>query len=179
MNVPSAPPSTRAGSAEIRVPVDRPAGTVVPVFDRVGLSRVGLSWVAAHGGAGASTLTAALGGADIGCRWPDESRAEPARVMLVARTHNGGLRAAARALDALREGRHTPGMELVGLVLVADAPGRLPPSLRRRIRVLRSVAPLLRVPWIEPWRVGEQATRVPKALLRLGAFVGEFIGDET
>ncbi|WP_406079048.1 DUF6668 family protein [Micromonospora sp. NBC_00858] len=135
------------------------------------LSRTGLSWVAAHGGAGTSTLAAALGGDDLGCRWPDESRAEPGRILLVARTHSGGLQSAARAMGALREGRHPPGMELLGLVLVADAPGSLPRPLARRVRVLRSVAPVWRVPWIEPWRIGAEARQVPKALLRLAAFV--------
>ncbi|MEK8104338.1 hypothetical protein NKG94_02740 [Micromonospora sp. M12] len=99
-----------------------------------------MGWIAAHGGAGATTLTRLLGGIDLGCRWPDAALGEPARVMLVARTNAEGMRAAGRALNALREGRHPAGMRLVGLVLVADAPGRLPLPLARRIRVLRSIA---------------------------------------
>ncbi|MEU8820037.1 DUF6668 family protein [Actinoplanes sp. NPDC048796] len=155
---------TTAGTVTARVPA---------------LSRTGLSWVAAHGGAGASTLAAALGGDDLGCRWPDEKRAEPARILLVARTHHGGLQSAARALGALREGRHPPGMELFGLVLVADAPGSLPRALTRRIRVLRSVAPVWSVPWIESWRIGDETRQVPKAVLRLAAFVQSTIALST
>lgn len=48
-------------------------------------------WVNAHGGAGASTLAAVIGGIDIGCRWSDPSRREPGAVLLVARTHAAGL----------------------------------------------------------------------------------------
>jgi hypothetical protein len=92
--------------------------------------------------------------------------------MLVARTNAAGMRAVSRALNALREGRHPRGMRLVGLVLVADAPGRLPSPLLRRIRVLRSVAPVHRVPWIPSWRLGRQPPRTPAELLKLGAVSG-------
>jgi hypothetical protein len=135
------------------------------------LSARGMGWVAAHGGAGVTTLSIVVGGTDLGARWPDPARAEPARVMLVARTHAQGLRAASRGLNALREGRHPAGMELVGLVLVADAPGRLPPVLVTRIRLLRSVAPVWRVPWIAPWRFGKQASGLPKQAVGLGRIV--------
>ena len=135
------------------------------------LSAPGLGWVAAHGGAGATTLSIVLGGKDLGTGWPDAARAEPARVMVVARTHAQGLRAASRALNALREGRHPPGLELVGLVLVADAPGRLPPPLVTRIRLLRSIVPVWRVPWIAPWRLGRKVSRLPKQAIGLGRIV--------
>jgi hypothetical protein len=62
-------------------------------------------------------------------------------------------------------------MELVGLVLVADAPGRLPPPLVTRIRLLRSVAPVWRVPWIAPWRLGRKASKLPKQAIGLGRIV--------
>ena len=135
------------------------------------LSASGMGWVAAHGGAGVTTLSMVLGGKDLGARWPEAARAEPARVMLVARTHAQGLRAASRGLNALREGRHPAGMELVGLVLVADAPGRLPHPLVARIRLLRSVVPVWRVPWIAPWRLGDQAPGLPKQAVGLGRIV--------
>jgi len=140
------------------------------VSDR-SLSARGMGWVAAHGGAGATTLSIVLGGTDLGARWPDAARAEPARVMLVARTHAQGLRAASRGMNALREGRHPAGMELVGLVLVADAPGRLPSPLVARIRLLRSIVPVWRVPWIAPWRLGNQAPDLPKQAEGLGRIV--------
>ncbi|MFY1703673.1 MULTISPECIES: hypothetical protein [Micromonospora] len=136
------------------------------------LSEEGIGWIAAHGGAGATTLTQLLGGTDLGCRWPDAELGEPATVMVVARTNAEGMRAMSRALNALREGRHPAGMRLTGLVLLADAPQRLPLALSRRIRVLKSVAPVHRVPWIPEWRLGRQPPKLPPALLKLAKAAG-------
>ncbi|WP_254910176.1 DUF6668 family protein [Micromonospora sp. NBS 11-29] len=135
------------------------------------LSDEGIGWIGAHGGAGASTLTRLLGGVDIGCRWPDPAIGEPARVALVGRTNSDGLRAVSRALNAMREGRHPAGMRLVGVVLIADSPGRLPGPLLNRIRLLRSIAPVHRVPWIPSYRVGAEPKRAPRQLDRLAAVV--------
>ncbi|WP_433119154.1 hypothetical protein [Micromonospora sp. CA-246542] len=118
-----------------------------------------------------------MGGIDLGCRWPDATLGEPAAVLLVARTNAGGLGAAGRALNALREGRHPAGMRLVGLVLVADAPGRLPLPLARRIRVLRSIAPVHQVPWLPTLRLGIHPRQVPKELLGLADAVGAGSGS--
>ncbi|GIJ75743.1 hypothetical protein SAMN05443287_103630 [Micromonospora phaseoli] len=139
---------------------------------RDSLSEDGIGWIGAHGGAGATTLTRLLGGTDIGCRWPDPALAEPARVMVVGRTNLDGLRAVSRALNALREGRHPAGMRLVGVVLIADAPGGLPSPLLGRIRLLRSIAPVYRLPWIPSYRVGEEPKRPPRQLSRLSTVVG-------
>jgi hypothetical protein len=138
-----------------------------PARRRESLSDDGIGWIAAHGGAGASTLTRLLGGTDIGCRWPDAALAEPSQVMLVGRTNNDGLRAVARALRAMQEGRHPAGMRLLSVVLIADAPGGLPAPLIGRIRLLRSVAPVHRVPWIPSLRLGEAPKRLPSQLSRL------------
>ncbi|MCA2211834.1 DUF6668 family protein [Jidongwangia harbinensis] len=133
-----------------------------------GLSAGGVCWVAAHGGAGTTTLAAVLGGVDLGCRWPDPARDEPASIILVARTHAQGLRAASRALNAIREGRHPAGMRLAALVLVADAPGRLPRPLVSRLRMLRAVAPVYRIPWVPQWRLGKKVDRPPRQVVKLG-----------
>ncbi|WP_203901679.1 DUF6668 family protein [Virgisporangium aliadipatigenens] len=133
------------------------------------LSTRGVAWVGVHGGAGVSTLASVIGGTDLGCRWPDPEAGEPARVLLVARTNSSGVWASSRALNAIREGRHPVGMEVVSLVLVADAPGRLPMRLARRIRVLRSAVPIHRIPWIPEWRLGSEAKRTPRELHRLAA----------
>ena len=140
------------------------------------LSGRGVGWVATHGGAGATTFAAVLGGTDLGCRWPDTARDEPARVLLLARTHDQGLRAASRALNSIREGRHPAGMQLVGLVLVADAPGRLPSALVSRIRLLRTIVPVHRVPWIVPWRLGKSTTDLPPQLLKVWQLVQSIEG---
>jgi hypothetical protein len=175
MTFPQAAPSGTLTGTRSRAVSTSESGAP-PGVPRSSLSRESVGWVAAHGGAGTTTLAIVLGGTDLGCRWPDPARNEPGRVLLVARTHAAGLRAAARALNALREGRHPAGMELVSLVLVADSPGRLPLALARRIRVLRSVTPVRRIPWIAAWRLGKQAKVLPKAMVQLGSLVAGHAG---
>ncbi|MFG3253224.1 hypothetical protein [Streptomyces sp. NPDC048172] len=126
-----------------------------------------VAWVNAHGGGGASTLSRVLGGADLGRRWPEPAQGEPGGVLLVARTHAGGVRAASQALNELRTGNHPAGVHLLAVVLVADAPGRLPGPLGKRVRVLRSAAEVHRVPWIPAWRLGEEAESLPRAVRAL------------
>ncbi|WP_446046163.1 DUF6668 family protein [Streptomyces olivaceus] len=133
--------------------------------------------MSAHGGAGASTLARALGGADVGRRWPDPARGEPGQVLLVARTHNEGTRAASQALNALRKGEHPVGVELLAVVLVADAPGRLPRPLGRRVRVLRSAAKVHRVPWVPAWRLGDETDQLPRAVRALARTVAAPAGQ--
>ncbi|MEV6343972.1 hypothetical protein [Actinoplanes sp. NPDC051851] len=135
------------------------------------LSEDGIGWIGAHGGAGATTLATLFGGTDIGCRWPDAAIGEPAKVMLVGRTNMEGLRAVSRALLAMKEGRHPSGMRLKGVVLIADAPGSLPAPLTSRIRLIRSIAPVHRVPWIPSYRLGEAPKKLPRQLIRLGDVV--------
>ncbi|MEU8952264.1 DUF6668 family protein [Streptomyces sp. NPDC048489] len=131
-----------------------------------------ISWVNTHGGAGATTFAAALGGMDVGHGWPDVSRGHPLQMLLLARTHSTGLRAASQTLEILRAGRHPAGVELLALVLVADAPGRLPLELGRRVRILRSAVPTVLIPWIPEWRVGATAAKAPKAVGHLMELLG-------
>ncbi|MEU0360421.1 DUF6668 family protein [Streptomyces cyaneofuscatus] len=164
-----------------RGPVEPPSPAVVPRSEPGPLahpvpsyaSGTAVSWVAAHGGAGVTTLAAALGGLDTGTRWPDPSSGEPGRMLVVARTHAAGIQAASTVLDALRTGSHPAGLELLGMVLVADAPGRLPLTLTRRIRVLRSAVTVHRVPWIPSWRLGARTAHLPKQVLALGRITGQ------
>ncbi|WP_298991880.1 DUF6668 family protein [uncultured Pseudokineococcus sp.] len=104
-----------------------------------------LAWVGAHGGAGTSTLhRAAKVGRDHGRIWPPGSTP----VLLVARTHGHGLAAARQAL------RQHGTAHVRGLVLVADAPGRLPRPLHQQVRVLSGAGPQLwQVPFFDPWRL--------------------------
>lgn len=132
----------------------------------------GFVWVGAHGGAGASTLARALGGVDLGRRWPDVHKGDPGRMLLVARTHASGIQAASEVLDRLRRQEHPAGTELLAVVLVADAPGNLPAALSRRIRVLRSAVRTHRIPWIPAWRTGQQTPKPPKAVLELAELAG-------
>ncbi|MFJ8489753.1 DUF6668 family protein [Streptomyces sp. NPDC094038] len=134
-------------------------------------------WVKAHGGAGASTLAGLFGGMDAGSRWPDPAAGEPSRLMVVGRTNADGLQAVAQVLNALREGRAPEGLDLLSLVLVADAPGRLPFSLTRRVRIIASVAPVQWVPWVPAWRVGGRPKTLPREFSALAELIGARLGD--
>ncbi|MFI1169403.1 hypothetical protein ACH4UM_39040 [Streptomyces sp. NPDC020801] len=109
---------------------------------------------------------------DLGSRWPEPARGEPRRIVLVGRTSARGLRSVSRALGALKEGRAPQGLDLLGVVLVADTPGRLPLGLLNRIRVLRSVTHVHRVPWIPAWRLDRRPKSLPRQLATLAELVG-------
>ncbi|MEU6605105.1 hypothetical protein ABZ922_08565 [Streptomyces shenzhenensis] len=114
----------------------------------------------------------------MGARWPEPARGEPGRIVLVGRTSARGLRAVSQALGALRDGNAPQGLDLLAVVLVADAPGRLPLSLLRRIRVIRSAAHVHRVPWIPAWRTGGRLRTPPRQLGTLAQLVGADIHRE-
>lgn len=77
--------------------------------------------VAAHGGAGATSWARLLGAGDAGVGWPDPSGFT--RAVVVARNSFVGLRAAQSAAIQWASGQ-VERVELAGLVLSADAPGR-------------------------------------------------------
>lgn len=114
-------------------------------------------WLGVHGGAGESTL-AALGGrtAPAGHAWPmPAQRGIANRVVLVARTNHAGLAAAQRAATEWASGELGDVVQLLGLVLIADAPGRLPKPLRHLAEVISGGVPRTwRLQWHEPWRLG-------------------------
>ncbi|GAA0488570.1 hypothetical protein GCM10010361_62080 [Streptomyces olivaceiscleroticus] len=134
------------------------------------------SWVNVHGGAGATTLATLFGGADVGQRWPDPSRGEPATLLLVARTHAAGLTGVSQTLDLFRRGEQPTGLQIGAVVLVADAPGRLPRELQQRIKILGSAVAVHRVPWIAAWRTGAKLDgSIPRELLSLARLVGHSV----
>lgn len=137
---------------------------------RPGLPAYPASCVGAHGGAGTTMVANALGAQDIGCRWPAVERGESSEVLLVARTHATGLQAAGRLLSAVKENPRSD-IRVLALVLVADAPARLPRQLSQRIRVLRSAVRVHEIPWIPEWRVGDQPQNPPKALTSLAGLL--------
>jgi len=107
-------------------------------------------WVGSHGGAGLSTLQAAVpGGADANRRWPDPAYGGPSMVVLVARGSAHGLRCLRAALRQYAGGDTPPGLYLVGTAVVADRPGRAPRHLDQQIAMVAGTAPTLwRIPWI-------------------------------
>ncbi|MGW6903837.1 DUF6668 family protein [Streptomyces sp. NPDC054940] len=128
------------------------------------------SWVGTHGGAGVTTLARVYGGHDCGRDWPGP--ADPPSVLLVARTHATGLASALNALEVFRRGEAPHGLDLDAVVLVADAPGRLPRPLADRVRVIESVIDVYRVPWVPAWRLGELGGQPPREAAALARLTG-------
>jgi hypothetical protein len=76
-------------------------------------------------------------------------------VVIVARTSARGLLAAKAVAKQWASGL-VHGVELLGLVLVADAPGRLPKPLRDLSKVVSGGYPRTwQMPWVESWRLGD------------------------
>lgn len=66
-----------------------------------------------------------------------------------------GLQAAQRALTDWASG--ATGVRLAGIVLVADAPGRLPRALSDVVATIEGTAPgVWRLPWCQAWRLAER-----------------------
>ena len=130
-----------------------------------------LWWVGTHGGAGESSLASLMPG------WRGSRRAWPsvpsergrAKTVLVARSNVRGLRAAQSAATQWAAGL-APDVDVVGLVVVADAPGRLPRALRELHQLVAGGVPRTwSVPWIEAWRLGEPIAlaSAPREIRRL------------
>ncbi|WP_437088122.1 DUF6668 family protein [Streptomyces sp. enrichment culture] len=125
-------------------------------------------WLGVHGGAGVTTLEQALpGGRDANRAWPVSERSQP--VVLVARSGANGMRAAQNAARQWASGMVT-GIDLLGLVVVADAPGRRPRILQDQVRLVSGAVPRLwEIPWVETWRLGAPpAENLPKQCALLG-----------
>jgi hypothetical protein len=127
-------------------------------------------WLGAHGGAGESTLEELFSGSRAaGHSWPvTAAHLPPARAVLVARTHAHGLRSAQSAIREWAGG--DVDVLLLGLVLLADAPRRLPHALRQLADLIAGGVPAVWcLPWIEAWRIGEPPAphNAPKVVRRL------------
>ena len=86
-------------------------------------------------------------------RWP-LTEGHRSRVLLVARSNAVGLETARIAITQWAAGQ-VGFVDLLGLAIVADAPGRHPQPLRDLARNVSGGAPRTwHVPWIEDWRLG-------------------------
>lgn len=150
---PALPPATGPTAPQAGVPAPDRADQL-PIYDQPRAAE--LWWLGVHGGAGESSLAALVAGwPAAGHGWPRPPGDAPARVVLTARSNVRGLRAAQTAARQWAAGL-VPHVDVLGLVIVADAPGRLPRPLRDVAQVISGGLPRTwTVPWIESWRLGE------------------------
>jgi hypothetical protein len=130
--------------------------------------------VSCHGGAGTSTLAHLIpGGWEAGRAWPDPERGGPPGVLLVCRSNYSGLTAASGAVRQWAAGMVPRAVAVWGLVIVADAPGRMPRKLAAmRQRISGTVQATFFVPWVPQWRIDEPARdTAPQQLAELGALL--------
>ena len=117
-------------------------------------------WLGVHGGAGESSLAALFPGFPAAeHQWPVH-RSARTRVVLVARTNHRGMSAAQAAMRDWSVS-YRDHIDVLGLVLIADRPGKLARPLRDLRQDLAGATPnLWRLPWIESWAVGESPSPV-------------------
>jgi hypothetical protein len=154
--------SPRSGEApQNQAGAERPPGTNDP------RPAASWAWLGLHGGAGVTTLAQAVpGGVDL-ATLGEATSALP--LVVVCRSHAGGL-------DAAQHWEPPGGRErtaILGLVVVADAPGPLPRGLRLGIRLVAGGYrhQLWRIPWVPAWRMGQpvQFDHLPAAVRQLGS----------
>ena len=184
---PTAAPPLAAPGAPVFLPPSPPPPAVHRQIGAVPMPEVRLgswswppqgtvSWWAlgVHGGAGTTTLLRVLtGGADAQRRWPDvQGTAGGVQVLLIARTDARGLDAAQQAVQEFAACGAPASVEIAGLVLMADAPGKLPGPLRDRIRMLEGACSRIwQVPWVPELREQQPPKRPVKELGELGEFL--------
>lgn len=119
----------------------------------------GVALLGAHGGAGVSSLLRASldqVAVDAERRWPPAGR-----VLLVARTSTSGLESA-RDLARQHASGRAGDVALLGLVLVPDAPGRLPARITGlRDLVCGAFPRTWQLPWLEEWRLAASSEPLP------------------
>lgn len=107
--------------------------------------------VGAHGGAGVSTLSHILAPmGDAGQAWP--AGVENPYCVLVCRSTKVGLERAHQAALQARAGQAGDVM-LLGIAIVADAPGKMPKALARKIGVIEQHFRIWRIPYLDAIRV--------------------------
>ncbi|MFD4431478.1 hypothetical protein [Nocardia sp. NPDC058497] len=144
------PPSNRAGYRAEPLPI---TGAHPPLVAIVG----------AHGGAGTSTVARWWApAADCGQQWP-ASPETTQRVVVAARLCLPGLIACADRLREWHAGSAPDGVDVVGVVLTAARPGRIPAAVRRYRAVVEDLTDLV-------WEIGWHDELVERELGELAQF---------
>lgn len=127
-------------------------------------------WQPVHGGAGVTTMNRALpGGHVFGPGRSDHDQWPTVPVVAVCRSHSAGLLAAQTFAQHVH---NNGGWTVLGLVVVADVPGRLPRQLEELLQLVSGgftqtrgsvgsswrAGKVWRVGWVEQWRRGEPVT---------------------
>jgi len=131
-------------------------------------------WLGVHGGAGESTLANLFSGVPAAeHQWPVSDGPGKTSVVLVARSNFWGMVAAQAAMRDW-SANHRRHVNVLGLVLIADRPGKLPRPLIDLQRTLEgATSRLWWLPWVESWTLGvipsrENAPTKEVEALRLG-----------
>lgn len=151
------PPAQAAAYTGPRAPQPRsvgmPDGGLATSIDP---DRPGLAIVGVHGGAGERTLAGIIPASyPAGHVWP-AARHGPVGVVLTCRSHARGLQGAQLVLRQWAAGCAPRLVELHGLIVIVDGPGRLPKPLRDLAGLIRAAAPRSwEISWSEDVRLGE------------------------
>lgn len=154
-SVQTAPTPAAPSDKAVQSPAEQ---VVIPPESGPQASAPALFVLGVTGGAGESSLARLHPDwAEAGHTWP----VQPAAVLLAARTSAAGLLAAAGAVAQWASGE-VPHIRLVGIALVADAPGKLPPSLiDLRRHVIAGVDRHWDIGWSPEWRLGDPEALAP------------------
>jgi hypothetical protein len=101
------------------------------------------------------------GGVDAGRWWPICDPPAFVRVVLVARSDAHGLRAAQTAAWQWSSSSHLRSVRLLGLAVIAEAPGRRPKPLRDLLTLISGGVPKVwDLPWVEELRLGDPPDQI-------------------
>ncbi|MEW1986168.1 DUF6668 family protein [Pseudarthrobacter oxydans] len=135
--------------------------------------------IGAHGGAGESRIADLLGARATDHCWPVLQGESKPRVLLVCRADMRGLTAARSTLTQWVSGA-TPKVDLMGLAIMADAPGKSPKALRDFAAIVGGGAPRLwTLPWVEAWRIGDTTTTASREFQRFITDIATLATDTT
>lgn len=138
-----------------------PSSRLLAVSSSDSASSGSVALLATHGGAGVSCLLraglAAADGFDACRAWPAGGQ-----VLLVARTSTRGLESARDGARQHAAGAAGSEVDLLGLVLIADAPGRLPTRTAEFADlVCGAFDRVWLLPWLEEWRLAASTEQLP------------------